>query len=177
MPLSVMDARIHTAVLDLCGGDVEGAVRILKANMKNANHLRLSEAFCESALLLSKCYSLQNLPHKAAAVENRIKPVLGRLDIVWLYEKNREFDILCRQLKDASEKSMSIDDSIPKVLVDTINNHHKNSPHKDMLIGGSAAMHEVYKMVEKIAPTDLPVLIQGETGTGKELIAHAIHNN
>ncbi|MBI5359944.1 MAG: sigma-54-dependent Fis family transcriptional regulator, partial [Planctomycetes bacterium] len=45
------------------------------------------------------------------------------------------------------------------------------------LIGGSAAMHEVYKMVEKIAPTDLPVLIQGETGTGKELIAHAIHNN
>jgi two-component system, NtrC family, response regulator HydG len=45
------------------------------------------------------------------------------------------------------------------------------------VIGNSAAMHEVIKMCQAIAPTNATVLILGETGTGKELIARAIHNN
>jgi two-component system, NtrC family, response regulator len=44
------------------------------------------------------------------------------------------------------------------------------------MIAGSAAMLEVGKMVERIAPTDASVLVLGETGTGKELIACAIHD-
>ena len=44
------------------------------------------------------------------------------------------------------------------------------------LIGKSPAMQEVYDMVEKIAGADITVLIQGETGTGKELLARTIHN-
>ncbi|HEX8892762.1 MAG TPA: sigma 54-interacting transcriptional regulator [Terriglobales bacterium] len=44
------------------------------------------------------------------------------------------------------------------------------------IIGRSAALEAVREQVERVASTDSTVLIQGETGTGKELIAHAIHN-
>ena len=44
------------------------------------------------------------------------------------------------------------------------------------IIGESQALKNVLRKVEQVAPTDTTVLIQGETGTGKELVAHAIHN-
>ncbi len=46
----------------------------------------------------------------------------------------------------------------------------------DEIVGESPALRSVLKHVETVAPTDSTVLIQGETGTGKELIARAIHN-
>jgi formate hydrogenlyase transcriptional activator len=46
----------------------------------------------------------------------------------------------------------------------------------EQVIGNSPALELVLEQVERVAPTDSTVLIQGETGTGKELIAHAIHN-
>jgi two-component system response regulator HydG len=45
------------------------------------------------------------------------------------------------------------------------------------MIGNSPKMHEVIAKLRGIAPTNVTVLIQGETGTGKELIAKAIHTN
>lgn len=44
------------------------------------------------------------------------------------------------------------------------------------LVGNSRRMKEVYGLIEKVAPTDATVLIVGESGTGKNLIAKAIHN-
>jgi DNA-binding NtrC family response regulator len=44
------------------------------------------------------------------------------------------------------------------------------------IIGESPAMQQVFDIVHQVAPTRATVLITGETGTGKELIAHAIHN-
>jgi formate hydrogenlyase transcriptional activator len=46
----------------------------------------------------------------------------------------------------------------------------------EQLIGRSPALEAVLEQVERVAPMDSTVLIQGETGTGKELIARAIHN-
>jgi formate hydrogenlyase transcriptional activator len=46
----------------------------------------------------------------------------------------------------------------------------------ERIIGNSAALESVLDQLEQVAPTDSTVLIEGETGTGKELIAHAIHN-
>ncbi len=47
----------------------------------------------------------------------------------------------------------------------------------DIMIGSSPEMIEIWKMVGKVADSDATVLIQGDSGTGKELLARAIYNN
>ena len=49
-------------------------------------------------------------------------------------------------------------------------------PESEM-VGSSTGMVEIYKVVSRVAPTDATVLMEGETGTGKELIARMIHRN
>src|SRR5246500_3356596 len=46
----------------------------------------------------------------------------------------------------------------------------------ERIVGNSAGLETVLKQVERVGPTHSTVLIQGETGTGKELIAQAVHN-
>ena len=45
------------------------------------------------------------------------------------------------------------------------------------LIGNSSAMRDIFKIIDKVAASNATVLIQGETGTGKERVAEAIHRN
>ena len=45
------------------------------------------------------------------------------------------------------------------------------------IVGSSSSMAEINRIIQKVSPTETTVLISGETGTGKELIARAIHNN
>ncbi len=49
-----------------------------------------------------------------------------------------------------------------------------NQPFKD-IIGSSSSINEVFNLIEKVAKTDANVLILGENGTGKELVARALH--
>jgi formate hydrogenlyase transcriptional activator len=53
---------------------------------------------------------------------------------------------------------------------------NRNQRRFEQLIGKSRTLDVVLDQVERVAPTDSTVLIQGETGTGKELIARAVHN-
>ncbi len=46
---------------------------------------------------------------------------------------------------------------------------------KFQILGDSKVMQNVYKTIKKVAPSDVTVLIQGETGTGKELVAQTVH--
>jgi formate hydrogenlyase transcriptional activator len=83
----------------------------------------------------------------AIAVENSL--VLGEL----------------RKLKDnCGEESVWVEDEIRSEL------------NFEEIVGRSSALQRVLRQVEVVAPTDSGVLVQGETGTGKELIARAIHN-
>ncbi len=51
----------------------------------------------------------------------------------------------------------------------------KGSPDRSRLVGSSAAMREVYDLIEQVAPARSTVLLTGESGTGKEVVARAIH--
>jgi formate hydrogenlyase transcriptional activator len=59
---------------------------------------------------------------------------------------------------------------------DTLHNKEFCSRGMPRIIGTSTALQNVLDMVRMVAPTDSTVLIQGETGTGKELIARAVHD-
>jgi DNA-binding NtrC family response regulator len=52
----------------------------------------------------------------------------------------------------------------------------EDMPETEM-IGNSAAMVEIYKVIARVAPTDATVIIEGETGTGKEVVARMIWRN
>lgn len=75
-----------------------------------------------------------------------------------------ELDTLLEALKRAVAARNPDDDEVePEEL-----------PESEM-IGSSSRMIEIYKDISKVAPTDATVVIQGETGTGKELVARLIH--
>ncbi len=48
-------------------------------------------------------------------------------------------------------------------------------PGRYGMISSAPAMQPVFDLIERVAPSDVPVLVHGETGTGKELVAHALH--
>ncbi|MGA1796520.1 MAG: sigma-54-dependent transcriptional regulator [bacterium] len=50
-------------------------------------------------------------------------------------------------------------------------------PSGDRIIGSSPVMQEVYKLIGRVAASDINILIRGETGTGKELVARAIYHH
>ncbi len=66
-------------------------------------------------------------------------------------------------------------DKRSKVKTTTAFNLERNSIIGKELLGESEIMHEIFYKIEKIAPTDANILILGENGTGKDLIAKAIH--
>src|SRR5260370_6482728 len=68
--------------------------------------------------------------------------------------------------------SFEIGDATSTVALDSDELRGRGLPR---IIGKSAALRRVLDMVRVVAPTDATVLINGETGTGKELIAEAIH--
>ena len=80
------------------------------------------------------------------------------------FELDRMLDTVKR-----AEAAVSVQDAEMESEIDDL-------PDSEM-IGSSPRMIEIYKTVSLVAPTNATVLIEGETGTGKEMIARMIHNN
>lgn len=60
-------------------------------------------------------------------------------------------------------------------LAASARNTESTLPEGRLMVGFSQPLAEVYSLIQKFAPVDVPVLIQGETGTGKELAAKELH--
>lgn len=92
----------------------------------------------------------------------------------------RAFDYLTKPV-DLEDIREAVDRAAQKALASRearrLSDRLKEAVQLDGIVAGSPAMHRVLRVVRQIAPTKITALILGDTGTGKELIARAIHAN
>ncbi|MCK6473483.1 MAG: sigma-54 dependent transcriptional regulator [Planctomycetes bacterium] len=96
--------------------------------------------------------------------------------------KRGAFDYLLKpfdseKLKDIVDKALStarLNKKVSTDLDDPPRDRGTGMPEEDRIIGRSQPMQNVYKMIGQVAPREVPVLIRGESGSGKEMVARAI---
>ncbi len=102
------------------------------------------------------------------------KGVYGEADVEFLQQVGKQVAVAADNAL-AYQQIAELKDKLTKeklYLEDEIRTEY----NFEEIIGESAALKRILKQVETVAPTDSTVLILGETGTGKELVARSIHN-
>ncbi len=128
-----------------------------------------------------------------AEVLNKIKQHHSDIEVVIVSEQE-DIVTAIELLKQGAYDYIVKEKDIRERLLSTINNIRKNSKLRSrisvlekevqnkynlqsLIIGNSAPIRKVHEMIEKAIPTNISVMISGETGTGKEVVAKAIHYN
>jgi DNA-binding NtrC family response regulator len=102
-----------------------------------------------------------------ATIESAVEAMkLGAREFLTKPIRLKELDRLIRKAYEAGQLRKE-NQQLKAVL-----RRQQTPPH---IIGDSPQMREVFRLIERIGPTDKPILIQGESGTGKELVARALH--
>lgn len=122
----------------------------------DTDHKEMIRSINEAAV-----YQLVSSPWQPDQIVLLIKRALESRELA------RRHRFLSRELKFADEVLHRQNTSMAKLL--------QNTYEFDRLVFASQLMVEVCNLARQAAATDLPVLIQGETGTGKELMARAVH--
>lgn len=91
----------------------------------------------------------------------------GAFDFI---EKPLDLNRILVTVRNAKDKTILVEET--KVLKKTVNRFKGNS-----IIGETSEIHQIKEMIEKVAPSDARVLVTGENGTGKELVARSLHDN
>jgi DNA-binding NtrC family response regulator len=99
----------------------------------------------------------------------------GTIETVMAATRNGSFDYLAKPFE-LDTLLEAVQRAVAARTPDDDEVEPEDLPESEM-IGSSAGMVEIYKTVAQVAPTDATVVILGETGTGKELVARMIHRN
>jgi len=91
----------------------------------------------------------------------------GAFDFI---EKPLDLNRILVTIRNAKDKTVLIEEK--KVLKKTVKNFKGSS-----IIGETEGIIQIKEMIEKVAPSDARVLVTGENGTGKELVARSLHDN
>ena len=116
---------------------------------------------------------------------NRIKELSPETDVI-LVTAYGDIDLAIRSLKEGASdfiikpwKNEKVIQSVTDLVGKKKNpgSRSKIKSGDDRIIGESEEIRRVFSKIEKVAPTDANILILGENGTGKDLVARAIHEN
>ncbi len=130
----------------------------------------VSETASEQRAMI-KSYLERSFPNRAFDLSKYLEslPVLTSKDLEYLTELIKlvvdEILLMNKSLSDQKKK------------VDELNAELGTRYGFDQMIGKAAVMQSLYRLLERVCESDATVLIQGENGTGKELIAKALHYN
>lgn len=174
------DADVCTAVRLLLKSQVKEVV--VERNPENLRFL-LSKQNFDIILLDMNFNSSINTGNEGLFWLNKIRMLGSKAGII-LITAYGDIDLAVRSLKEGANDFILKpwqNEKLILALKEILNKKPTNKndqTHKEFaseLIGESIAMQSIYKTIEKIAPTDANILILGENGTGKDLIAKAIH--
>jgi formate hydrogenlyase transcriptional activator len=117
---------------------------------------------------------IQNRPQAALVVSSRVAYAYTEKDLRLLQDLVRTLSLALENLL-AYERIKSLSERLEQeksYLAEEI----KTSHNFEEIVGTSLVMQALFRNIALVAPTDFTVLITGETGTGKELVARAVHN-
>ncbi|MEH6536799.1 MAG: sigma-54 dependent transcriptional regulator [Psychroserpens sp.] len=158
---------------------------VIEKNPNNLNSILNKNKF--DVVILDMNYnSVINTGNEGVFWLTKIKEIDKDIAVI-LITAYGDLDLAVRALKKGASdflvkpwKNEKLLESIVDILANKITNKTKKwRPHVNgvKLLGESKTMNEVFFKIKKIAPTDANILILGENGTGKDLIAKAIHDN
>ncbi|WP_346860523.1 sigma-54 dependent transcriptional regulator [uncultured Draconibacterium sp.] len=130
---------------------------------------------------------------KGLEVLKKIKAVNDDIQVILISEQN-EIDVVVELLKYGAYDYIVKSNEIRERLLNTVNNIRKGDKlkkeivslrkevkkkysYENTIVGSSPATQKIYDLIDKATRTNISVAVTGETGTGKELVAKAIHYN
>ena len=149
--LALMEkVRVDATLIDLVMPEMDG-ITLLK---------EIKENYPETMAIMLSGYG---------CIESAVKAVkLGAVDFL---EKPISFDGLKICMAQLYEKWKAKNENrIPRAKIASRFSY-------DRLVGSSAAIQKLKRVIAQVGPSEAPVLIQGQTGTGKELVARAVHHH
>ena len=173
-PLRDMLARWFSKTYDcLAAPDASEAMKVLEANPDTALMLSDFKMPGESGLDLAK-------KAKAAYPNLAVIILTAHADVNLVIEALRDGvdDFFQKPVTDLSQLELRMSKALRTAALEKEVSDLKNqlSGEIESFTGKSPAMEKVYRLIRKVAPTNATVLVEGPSGTGKELVARAIHN-
>lgn len=183
----------HILIID-DDDDVLIALRLLLKSMvktvtvnKNPNTINdlLERQNFDIVILDMNFNGLVNTGNEGIFWLNKIKEINSKIDVI-LITAYGDIDLAIRSLKEGASdfllkpwKNEKMVEALKAIILQkkTVKQTNLKTNKGLKIIGDSEAMKDVFVKISKVAPTDANILILGENGTGKDLIAQAIHQN